>query len=195
MENESWKNKLTPFDAELAIMVESAFGKPCELKNGGDSYFFEADYEKHKDNPEYLLAVWDAIEGRLGDRVLEMKDDPERHAFFVRAKFSEAIYPGIIRMDRESAPQDSYGTTYYNKLVEIRAIQIERENYDAVLKFVGNGEWEIEKCPGGKATFHFRNAAGSVYAHAPEHSYIVHVGPEQFEIVDKETFEKEYELR
>ena len=46
-----------------------------------------------------------------------------------------------------------------------------------------------------QAVFHFRNAAGSVYAHAPEHSYIVYVAPERFEIVDQETFEKEYESK
>lgn len=190
--NEFWRTKLTPFDTELAIMVESLTGKPCELKNGGDHYFFEADYENHND-PNYILAMWDAIEGRTGERLLEIKDDPDRHTLFVRVKFSEQKYPGIIRASRDCSPQESYGKTYCHKLVEIRAVQVERDNAENVLRFVGNGEWEIPD--DGPATFHFLNAAGSVFAHAPEHSYIVHAGPERFEIVDKETFEKEYELR
>ena len=190
--NEFWRTKLTPFDTELAIMVESLTGKPCELKNGDNGYFFEADYENHND-PNYILAMWDAIEGRTGERLLEIKDDAERHALFVRVKFSEQKYPGIIRASRDCSPQESYGKTYCHKLVEIRAVQVERDNAENVLRFVGNGEWEIPD--DGPATFHFRNAAGSVYAHAPEHSYIIHAGPERFEIVDKETFEKEYELR
>ena len=190
--NEFWRTKLTPFDTELAIMVESLTGKPCELKNGDNGYFFEADYENHND-PNYILAMWDAIEGRTGDRLLEIKDDAERHALFVRVKFSEQKYPGVIRASRDCSPQESYGKTYCHKLVEIRAVQVERDNAENVLRFVGNGEWEIPD--DGPATFHFLNAAGSVFAHAPEHSYIVHAGPERFEIVDKETFEKEYELR
>ena len=187
-----WRTKLTPFDTELAIMVESLTGKPCELKNGDIGYFFEADYENHND-PNYILAMWDAIEGRTGERLLEIKDDADRHALFVRVKFSEQKYPGIIRASRDCSPQESYGKTYCHKLVEIRAVQVERDNAENVLRFVGNGEWEIPD--DGPATFHFLNAAGSVFAHAPEHSYIVYAGPERFEIVDKETFEKEYELR
>lgn len=194
MMEHNWKQKLTPFDAELAMMVESLTGKSCELKDGGDNFFFDVDYEKHKD-PQYILAIWDAIEGRAGERLLEIKDDPERHALFVRVKYSENECPGIIRATRDESPQESLGKIYCHKLVEIRAIQVERGNAEAVLRFVGNGEWEIERRPGGKAMFHFRNVSGSVYAHAPEHSYIVYVAPERFEIVDKETFEKEYELR
>lgn len=83
---EKWQSKLTAFDAELCKMVESLTGKPCEPKNGGSHYFFEADYEKHK-QPEYILAIWDAIEGRTGKRLISMKDDPDRHALFVRVKF------------------------------------------------------------------------------------------------------------
>ena len=109
--NEFWRTKLTPFDTELAIMVESLTGKPCELKPGGDHYFFEADYENHND-PQYILAMWDAIEGRTGERLLEIKDDADRHALFVRVKFSEQKYPGIIRMEREHSEQMTFGKTY-----------------------------------------------------------------------------------
>lgn len=193
MEREFWERALTPFDTELFIMVESLTGKPSKpCYSGGNAYFFEADYENHND-PQYILAMWDAIEGRTGERLLEIKDDAERHALFVRVKFSEQKYPGVIRASRDCSPQESYGKTYCHKLVEIRAVQVERDNAENVLRFVGNGEWEIPD--DGPATFHFLNAAGSVFAHAPEHSYIVHAGPERFEIVDKETFEKEYELR
>lgn len=190
--NDYWRRKLTPFDAELAMMVESLTGKPCELKNGGDNFFFEADYENHND-PQYILAMWDAIEGRTGERLLEIKDDAERHALFVRVKFSEQKYPGIVRMERNHSEQKTFGKVYCRRLAEIRAVQVERNNADVLLQFVGNGEMEIPD--DGPAVFHFRNAGGSVYAHAPEHSYIVYVGPERFEIVDQETFEKEYELR
>ena len=83
---EAWQIKLTAFDAELCKMVESLTGKPCEPKNGGSHYLFEADYEKYNE-PEYILAIWDAIEGRTGKRLISIKDDPERHALLVRVRF------------------------------------------------------------------------------------------------------------
>ena len=188
--NDFWRSKLTPFDAELALMVESLTGKECELRNGGDNFFFEADYENHNE-PEYILAMWDAIEGRVGQRLMELKDDPERHALFVRVKFSEHNYPGIIRFERDLKARPVKGQIFCKSMEEIVALQVLKENAQRLLSFVGNGEMEIPQ--DGPAVFHFKNAGGSVYAHAPEFSYIVYVGPERFKIVDKETFEKEYE--
>ena len=196
MENEfDWKCQLTPFDSELALMVESLTGKPCELKNGGDCYFFTVNYIDHADDPDYLAAVCRAIEGRTGDRLLKIEDDPDQHKFMVYVKFSEVSYPDVMRLPQDRKPSLALGQAYCHKRAEIRAVQVTRGNAELLLHFVGNGEMEIEKRPDGKATFHFRNAGGSVYAHAPEFSYIVYVGPERFEIVDKDTFESEYEKR
>lgn len=194
--NEDWKQKLSPWDAELFRMVESLTGKPCEPKNGGDHFFFEADYEAHKDNPEYLLALWDAIEGRAGKRIVGMDDDAERHVFVVTVLFSNERYPALIRCDRDETEHPEAGTPYYSitdDTNEILAVQVERENAAQLLAFVGNGELRIERKPGGKAVFQFKNAGGSVYADAPEHSYIVYRGPGRFEVVEKDAFEKEYE--
>ena len=89
---ENWQRKLTAFDAQLCNMVESLTEKPCEPKNGGTHYFFEANYEKHND-PQYILAIWDAIGGRTGDRLISIKDDPERQVLFVRVKFNKGECP------------------------------------------------------------------------------------------------------
>ena len=86
MAKDYWKSKLTAFDAELCKMVESLTGLPCEPKNGGDSYFIECDYRNHNE-PQWILALWDAIEGRVGNRLLEIKDDPERTCLMVHVKF------------------------------------------------------------------------------------------------------------
>lgn len=190
-----WKNKLTPWDFELFKMVESLTGKPCEPKNGGDHFFFEADYEKHTDNPEYLLAIWDAIDGRLGKRLVGMDDDAERHVFIVTVLFSNERYPALIRLDRDAKENPSAGTPYYSKTDDVNhvlAVQVEPENDAQLLAFVGNGILLVPKVPDGKLFFQFLNASGSVYADAPEHSYIVYRGPGRFEIVDKEIFEKEF---
>lgn len=96
-------NKLTPWDRELFIMVESLTGKSCEPRDGGDHYFFEVNYENHND-PDYILAVWDAIEGRTGERLLNIKDDADRKSLFVYVEFYEGECPDtmfIPRVERE----------------------------------------------------------------------------------------------
>ena len=189
-----WTRKLTPWDWELCLMVESLTGKPCEPKNGGDQYFFLADYENHANEPEYLLALWDAIEGRAGKRLIGLDDYPERHAFIATVVFSNERYPALIHLDRDAKENPSAGTPYYSKaddVNEILAVQVTRENDAQLLSFVGNGEMLIPS--EGRICFQFLNAGGSVYADAPEESYIVYRGPGRFEIVEKEKFEQEYE--
>ena len=193
MENYDWKQKLTPWDYELLVMVESLTGKPCEPKNGEENFFFEADYENHAHEPEYLLALWDAIEGRAGKRLVGLDDDAERHVFIATVLFSNVRYPALIRLDRETKENPSAGTPYYSKtddVNEILAVQVERENDAQLLAFVGNGQMLIPQ--EGKIAFQFLNASRSVYADAPEHSYIVYRGPGRFEIVPQEKFETEY---
>lgn len=81
-----WQKKLNAFDAQLCNMIESLTEKECEPKNGGDHYFIEASYEKHN-NPEFIIALWDAIEGRAGKRLMERRDTPERKTLFVKIRF------------------------------------------------------------------------------------------------------------
>ena len=178
----------------MAIMVESLTGKPCELCNGGDHFFFEADYENHATEPEYLLALRDASDGRAGKRLVGMDDDPERHVFIVSVMFSNERYPALIRLDRDAKENPSAGTTYYSKTDDVNhvlAVQVERGNDAQLLTFIGNGQMLIGE---DKVAFQFLNASGSVYADAPEHSYIVYRGPGRFEIIEQETFEKEFRV-
>lgn len=86
MAQDFWKSKLTAFDAQLCKMVESLTGLECEPKNGGDHYFIEPNYRDHND-PTFILALWDAIEGRAGDRLMEIHDQPERTRLWVRIRF------------------------------------------------------------------------------------------------------------
>ena len=172
-------------------MVESLTGEKCEPKNGGDHYFFEADYKQHRD-PDYIAAIWAAIEGRAGKRLMEIEDMPERGTLYVRVKFSEDN-PATSVVAETPCGCPETGNAYCKRLEQIRAVQVERGNIDQLIQFVGNGEMEIERKPGGKATFHFRNAAGSVFCHADEHDYIIFVRDGLYGVIKKAEFEKEYE--
>lgn len=83
---EYWQKKLNAFDAQLCTMVESLTGVECVPKNGGDHYFIEPCYKGHND-PEFISALWDAIEGRVGARLIEAKDMPERQCLWIAIKF------------------------------------------------------------------------------------------------------------
>lgn len=193
MENKDWRERLNPFDAELQMMVESLTGKPCEQKNAGmGNYFIVVDYSKRTE-PDFVNAVMDAIAGRLGERLVSIKDNPDASKCTVYIKLSKQVYPGIVRMPRNDEPGLTYGKVYCKRLGEIRAVQVKRDNPSVLFQFVGNGELELPE--DGPAVYHFLNANMSVYAHAPENSYIVYIRQGLYKVVDETTFEKEYETK
>lgn len=190
MARDYWKIRLRPFDAELCRMVESLTERPCNPKNGGDHYYIMVDYTLHN-KPEYIMAIMDAIEGRVGERLITIKDYPESAHFAAYIKFSNEDLPGLIRCENETKGEPEAGELFCRHLEEKRAVKVSRNNAEALFKFVGNGEMEISD--EGPANFHFLNVCGSVYTHAREGQYIVYTGPECFKVVDAETFEREYE--
>ena len=90
--NKHLANKLTPFDLELCNMVESLTGKPCEPLQSQytNQYFIVVDYSDNTE-PLFVSAVMDAIAGRVGDRLEEMKDDPESCKVFAYIRFREFV--------------------------------------------------------------------------------------------------------
>lgn len=187
-----WKNKLTPWDSELLLMVESITEKPCEAKNGGDGYFFEADYEKHND-PQYILALWDAIEGRAGKRLIEINDNPDRHCIIAHIAFSEESFPALLRL-KEKTPANIYKGDLYidDDGYLVMAVKVCEKNAARLMAFVGNGEMEFSK--GDPCVFRFLNASESVFADAAEGSYIIYQRPGHYRIEGGESFEKAYHL-
>lgn len=169
--NEYFYDKLTPRDTEIAIMVESLVGKPCEIQNGGDCWFMQVDYSEHPDS-DYLAAVMAAIEGKAGDRFLEFKDMPDNNSFLVYIAFDKKDLPqqaGYIGMNREARKW----LGVFNEKTGLWEIEVDRKRYSEVIAFIGGGEWEIEKCPGGKATFHFVDRVSGVIQHVNEGDVLV----------------------
>ena len=186
-----WKNKLTPFDMELCVMVESLTGKPCEpLCGAKDDFFIVVDYSSRPD-PDFVAAVMAAVEGRAGERFESISDKPEEKRFIAYIKFA-ASTPGAVCYGKEvEMAEPATGKLYCRQLEEVEAMMVDRADVDALVRFVGNGHLELSE--NGDATFHFLNASGSVWAHAPEHSYIVYLRPGLYKIVPKEEFERDYE--
>lgn len=199
---EYWKNKLTPYDAELFMMVESLTGKPCHTFSGESSrYCLVVDYS-NRPEPEFVSAVMDAVIGRIGERFINLEDKADEMKFVVTIGFSTKNYPGLIKCGCNRKEMPDVGGKYVLKnvgtgtdIAPIRALQVKRDNVGLLMAFVGNGELEVEQNidvhTKGKAVYHFINA-GSVYEHADEFDYIVYVGPGRFEVVKIGEFERNY---
>lgn len=169
-------------------MVENLTGLACEPKNGGDHYFFEADYSRNPD-PEYLLAIWDAICGRAGNRLYSIVDEPERHSFLVKLRFSGDIYPEMISTQTNHKPNLEKGNIFCHGDRRVTALQVKSENIGRVLAFIGNGTWEKPKDKPG--TLRFINGAAQVFKYAEEGDYVIHQEDNFFIVAKAAEFEKD----
>ena len=174
---------LTPFDAELLLMIESLTGyKPfVELQKG--YYTIEVRLDTLSDEVRNALA--DAIAGRLGDRMISVYEG--KGSLFYTVDYGEdcgelmdsgTITDGDIR--------DS--NVFYIPETALRGLMVLPSNFDRLVRFVGNGSWE--RRPDGNDIFHFLNASGTVFCDAPEGSYLVYVKPGLYRVATKEEMSK-----
>lgn len=183
-----WTDKLSPFDAELARMVESLTEKECELKDGGEYYFFEADYSLHPD-PDYVYAIWTSIEGRLGKRLIKIEDDPDRKKLFVKVKFTTENLPRIYYFDK-THPDYRIGNKYHKETIYAVQFHGTIESAKRLAAFVGNGEVEIPT--EGDAIFSFIDPVSGVTRTAREGEYVAYKENCPYLIISEKDFEKEW---
>jgi len=81
------ESKLCSADLRLKRMVESVTKREIDFKRGDGGYFFTAGYSQI-DTPEQILALWDAIEGYLGDRLEKIQDCPDGKSIYVKVKYA-----------------------------------------------------------------------------------------------------------
>ena len=86
------KKTLVPFDWGLCAMIEQLTGIKTEPEKEDDGFIVKADYINHRE-PEYISMMWDAIEGRAGDRLLELTDNADDHCLVVKIKYAEEFEP------------------------------------------------------------------------------------------------------
>ena len=183
-----WREKLVPFDAETTRMVESLTEKECEIKNGGDYYFFEADYSLHS-NPDYIYAIWTSIEGRLGKRLINIEDDPDRKKLIVKVKFSTEKLPRYYQYPK-SNPDHRIGNKYHKETIYAVQFHGTIESANSLAAFVGNGEVEIPT--EGDAIFSFIDPVSGVTRTAHEGEYVAYKENCPYLIISQTDFEKEW---
>lgn len=183
-----WTDKLVPFDYETALMVENLTEKPCDILNGGSHYFFTADYSQHTD-PDYVNAIINAIDGRLGKRIIDITDDADQKKIIVKVHFSQENLPQIFQFE-DSEPLLEAGTKYCKEVVWALQVHGTVEIAKRLAAFCGGGSMEIPK--EGDAIFYFVDKISGVWKCAKEGEYIIHIPNKPYQILTEEKFSQEW---
>lgn len=175
---------LTPFDAELFLMIESLTGKKPEIAINETNYLMTVHLaEEMSDNQKDAIA--DAIRGRIGKRLLSVDFKTDR--FVYEIEYGEDC--GIIIDSEQFGPGDiSDSNIFYIPETALRGLMVLSSNFERLVRFVGNGSWENR--PDGNNVFQFLNASGTVFCDAPEGSYLVYVKPGLYRVATKEEMSK-----
>ena len=183
--------RITPFDNEACVMLESLTEREVVATEMDDNFTIHAFYNKHN-NPDYISAIIDAARGRFGKRFIGVSDEPEREMLKFTIAYDKHELPMLAGDLQTGIPHADFGTIYCHQLEEIRAVQVTRLNVDRLQIFVGGGQMSIEKKPDGKAWFSFLN--NGTFVDVPEYSYIVkRENGNHFEIWPADKFKKEWE--
>lgn len=172
-------NKITPYDSELLLMIESLTGyKPIiELQEG---YYTIEVRGIDALSDEVRNAIADAIAGRLGDRMISVYEG--KGSLFYTVRYGEDC--GELICSEQFGPGDiSDSNVFYIPETALRGLMVLSSNFERLVRFVGNGQWERK--PDGTELFHFLNASGTVYCDAPEGSYLIYVRPGLFRIANE----------
>lgn len=171
---------MQPEDWALCRMVSSILKTPCEPKAGDDHYFFEADYGKNP--PEIILAIYDAICGRAGERLVSINDNPDAHHLLVKMRFAE----GVTDRAFVNEPDDYAAEIYHSGDETCLALQFTGDNAEQVAEFVGGG---VRQLVCGRTLFSFVNAQ-SVIQTVRVGQYVRKVRDYLYEVVPADKFEK-----
>lgn len=186
--------RTTPFDAETVMMLRGLTQRESFISELDDNNFtIHAFYSNHPD-PDYISAVIDAVRGRMGERFIEVDDNPEMQMLKFTIAYDKHNLPDVEGTTEVKQPNLLRGTIYERENENCWAIQVRRDNHNVVANFCGNGTMQIERHPGGKAWFTFLN--NGTYVDVPENDYIVRrKNTNAFEIWTKAKFEKEWKRK
>lgn len=187
------KNRLTPFDAELCMMIE-------DVSNEKVKVFFEANYFQLvwgnpgspvlTTNKKIDEALENAIRGRVGDRFISFENIDGQKFVFIR--FDATQYPDEYRFEETKASIVG-GVKYARKIKEVDAVYFDRENINQVRAFTGGGSLIIPRALNAVASFEFTSPANGLTVVAREGQYIVRNQAGQISLQDKKEFETDFE--
>nr|DAF14987.1 MAG TPA: NTP-PPase-like protein [Caudoviricetes sp.] len=183
------KSKLTPFDVETFLMIESITGVEPEVVQSKVSYKISVCTYNLSD--EKITAIKNAVSGRLGKRLYNTESGINKIVFSVEFQENAEKLPTEIRTDL-GTPDNNAGKVFCRRLLEVRALPVKRDNLEKLLMFTGGGTMQIPRTPGGLAVYSFPTENG-VMLDVPEGNYIVLTPDGKFGKMDMQTFMANFE--
>lgn len=168
-------SRLTPFDSELFIMVESLTGNEPRITE--DDYYYTMEVFHSSDDEREIRAINMAILGRIGDRIVGIEGDK----YLIRY--------GEIKEEEERLTVErdtSVGERYLLKSKSVMALQVTEKNKNKLYIFTGGGTFTTPKRVGGIAHYTFVTPNGTLMD-AKESDYILTDG-ERYEVASVGSF-------
>lgn len=183
------KSKLTPFDAETFLMIESITGAEPEVVQNKVSYKISVCTYNMSD--EKITAIKKAVSGRLGKRLYNTESGINKIVFSVDYEENAEKMPNELRTNL-GMPDETAGNIYCRRLLEIRALPVKRDNLEKLLMFTGGGTMTIPRTPGGIAIYSFPTENG-VMMDVPENWYIIRYPDGRFAKMGIKEFDEGFE--
>lgn len=150
---------LTPFDSETLLMMESVSGYMTKVKKnrtGFSVYMSIAGLDSASKK-----AIAEAVEGRWGRRLVALKMSDETLSCKVAYAMGSDKLPSEIRSDF-TTPSDNDVPRYVSIVKYVRAIRVERDNLNALMRFTGGGTMTIPRGLDGVAYYEFPDDKGII---------------------------------
>lgn len=183
------KSKLTPFDGELLVMIADIMKVEPKVEESETRYKISVPIGDN--SPDTVTAMHAAVRGRLGKRLL-MYEDAEGDKVYIVAYVDAADEMAEEIRTEYDAPDATAGTRYCRTLKEVDAIQVDRENLEALKRFTGGGTMTIPRTPGAIAKYSFPSENG-VMIDAPETWVIIREQNGRFSVMSKKEFDRDFE--
>ena len=179
---------LTPFDAETLVMMESVSGHTTKVDKGRTGFLVYMSIAGL--DSAQKKAVAEAVEGRWGRRLVTLMMFDERLSCKVRYAMDSDKMPREIRGDYTSQ-SDADAPRYVSVVKYVRAIRVERDNLDALMRFTGGGTMTIPREPYGVAHYEFPDDKGIIHM-AKEGNIILRDVAGQYTIMAEALFRLSY---
>lgn len=183
------KSKLTPFDVETFLVIESITGVEPEVVQSKVSYKISVCTYNLSD--EKITAIKNEVSVRLGKRLYNTESGINKIVFSVEFQENAEKLPTEIRTDL-GTPDNNAGKVFCRRLLEVRALPVKRDNLEKLLMFTGGGTMQILRTPGGLAVYSFPTENG-IMLDVPEGNYIVLTPDGKFGKMDMQTFMANFE--
>jgi predicted house-cleaning noncanonical NTP pyrophosphatase (MazG superfamily) len=183
------ESRLTPFDSETFIMIESITGKDVEVIPNYFSYTLTAYTSKLDDDK--IESLINSVSGRLGKRL--SKIDKRAYCVIFSVWYQKTTYDLPFEYSKQyTKPDETAGEIYCRRLLEVRALPVKRDNLEKLLMFTGGGTMQVPRTPGGLAVYSFPTENG-VMLDVPEGNFIVLAPDGKFGKMDMQTFMANFE--